>query len=147
MLRNRSSPQRPRMRVRMMRQVLMQAITNERAHGDVDLNLTHQLAVAGEQTGEHQPYRYLGIDAGPRSSSQSQSETSSQPRQVEHAVDAYQHVVIRNELSDPVMKSLGSCRSLRPSISRPRQHRIIDENGISYRGTFPPTPSRVHRAI
>ena len=91
------------MRVRMMRQVLMQAITNERAHGDVDLNLTHQLAVvhdAGEQTGEHQPYRYLGIDAGPRSSSQSQSETSSQPRQVEHAVDAYQHVVIRNELPE-----------------------------------------------
>jgi len=56
------------MRVRMMRQVLMQAITNERADGDVDFNLTHQLAVvhdAGEQTGEHQPYRYLGIDAGP----------------------------------------------------------------------------------
>ena len=55
------------MRVRMMRQVLMQAITNERADGDVDLSLTHQLAVvhdAGEQTGEHQPYRYLGIDAG-----------------------------------------------------------------------------------
>jgi len=118
----------------------MQAITNERAHGDVDLNLTHQLAVvhdAGEQTGEHQPYRYLGIDAGPRSSSQSQSETSSQPRQVEHAVDAYQHVVIRMScLSDLVMKSFGSCRSLRPSISRSRQHRIIDENGISYRGLF-----------
>jgi hypothetical protein len=32
------------------------------------LSLTHQLAVvhdAGVQTGEHQPYRYLGIDAGP----------------------------------------------------------------------------------
>ena len=46
----------------------MQAITNERADGDVDLNLMHQRAVvhdAGERTGEHQPYCYLGIDAGP----------------------------------------------------------------------------------
>src|SRR6516165_3898556 len=78
-----------------------------------------------------------GSTPGRRSSSQSQSETSSQPRQVEHAVDAYQHVVIRMScLSDLVMKSFGSCRSLRPSISRSRQHRIIDENGISYRGLF-----------
>src|SRR6516165_6851375 len=41
-----------------------------------------------------------GSTPGRRSSSQSQSETSSQPRQVEHAVDAYQHVVIRNELPE-----------------------------------------------
>lgn len=46
----------------------MQAIAEEPADGDVDLSLTHQLAVvhdAGQQTGEHQPYRYLRIDAGP----------------------------------------------------------------------------------
>jgi hypothetical protein len=59
-LRNRSSPQRDAGQTRMMRQFLMQAITNERADGDVDLSLTHQLAVvhhAGDQTDEHRSHR------------------------------------------------------------------------------------------
>jgi len=52
----------------MMRQFLMKPVADGPADRDVDLSLAHQLAVvhdAGEQTGEHQANRRLGIDPRP----------------------------------------------------------------------------------
>jgi hypothetical protein len=42
--------------------------SDEPADRDINLGLAHQLPImhdADEQTGGHQPYRYLGIDPGP----------------------------------------------------------------------------------
>ncbi|MGY4182986.1 hypothetical protein ACVIHH_008277 [Bradyrhizobium sp. USDA 4518] len=48
----------------MVRLLLIQAIAGKPANGDVDLSLTHQLAImhdANVQTGEHQPHGNFGI--------------------------------------------------------------------------------------
>ena len=82
----------------------MKRIANKPANGDIDLGLAHQLAIvndASQQTGEHQPHRYLRIDPGPAIlGAIAAGDFFPEPRQVEHAVNADQNVFIRNELPE-----------------------------------------------
>jgi hypothetical protein len=80
----------------------MQAVADEPADGDVDLSLAHQLAAvhdANEQSGEHQPNRDLRIDSRPPVvEAIIVGDLFPKSGQVEHAVHACQHMLIRNEL-------------------------------------------------
>ena len=88
---------------RMIGQLLVNAITDEPANSDVDVGLAHQLAVmhdTAKQACEHQADCDLGIDAGPTIVEAIQvGDLIPQPRKVEHTIDAHEHMVIRNELS------------------------------------------------
>jgi hypothetical protein len=87
----------------MMRRLLVKAVADKPAHGDVDVCLAHQLAVmrhAAKQSGEHQADRHLGIDT--RSTiieTIAVSGLIAKPRQVQNTSDAHEHMVVRNELS------------------------------------------------
>jgi len=88
----------------MVRQLLVQPVVDEPTDGDVDLSFAHQPAVvhdASEETGEHQAHGHLGIDAGTTVvRAIAVGHLCAQPRQIEHAIDSHQRVVIRNELSE-----------------------------------------------
>src|SRR5579859_1655881 len=89
---------------RMIRQFFVQRIAGKPANGDIDLGLPHKLAVvdnAYKQPGEHQPHRRLGIDSRPAIfEAITVGNFLPEPRQVEHVVDAHQHMFIRNELPE-----------------------------------------------
>jgi hypothetical protein len=88
---------------RMIGQLLVNAITDEPTNSDVDVGLAHQLAVmhdTAKQACEHEADCDLGIDAGPTIVKAIQvGNFIPQPRKVENTIDAYEHMVIRNELS------------------------------------------------
>jgi hypothetical protein len=69
---------------------------------DVDLGLTHQLAImhdTAKETCKHQADCHLGIDAGPTIVEAIKvGDLIPQPRKVENTIDAHQHMVVRNEL-------------------------------------------------
>ena len=82
----------------------MKRIASKPTNGDIDLGFTHQLAIvndADEQTGEHQPDRHLRIDCWTAIfNAIAVDHFFSQPRQVEDAVDAGQHMFVWNELPE-----------------------------------------------
>jgi hypothetical protein len=89
---------------RVMRQFLVKAIPCEPTDGDVDLSLTHQLAVmhdAAQQAGEHQADRHLRIDTGSAVvNAIAVRNCFPQPRKIKSTINTSQHVVVRNDLSE-----------------------------------------------
>ena len=80
----------------------MQPVADKPADGDIDGRLAHQLAVvddADQQPGKHQSHGDLGIDPrSPLFMAIALDDLRPQPSQVENAIDADQHMIVRNEL-------------------------------------------------
>ena len=87
----------------MIGQFLVNAIPDEPTNGDVDVGFAHELAVmhdTAKQASEHQADGNLGINAGPTIVEAIQvGDLISQPRKVENTINAHEHMVIGNELS------------------------------------------------
>jgi hypothetical protein len=66
------------------------------------VGLPHQPAIVHnptQQASKHQPDRSFRINAGPTIvATIAISDLAAQPRQVENAIDAHQHMIVRNEL-------------------------------------------------
>jgi hypothetical protein len=81
----------------------MQAVTDEPSDGDIDVSLAHQLAIvdnAEQQPGEHQTYGNLWIDSWTAvTQAIAIGHFPPQPTKIEHAVDAHQHMIVRDELA------------------------------------------------
>jgi hypothetical protein len=86
----------------MIRQFLVKCMAHKLANGDIDVRFPHQLAIvddASQQARKHQPDRNLRIDTRPTIvATVAVSDLTAQPRQVESAIDAHQHMVVKNKL-------------------------------------------------
>ncbi len=94
----------------MIRQFLVKRIARKPANGDINMGFPHQPAIVHnptQQASKHQPDRGFRINPGPTIvATIAISDLTAQPRQVENAIDAHQHMIVRMSCrSDPVMNS------------------------------------------
>lgn len=88
----------------VVRERLVQPVAGEPAYGDVDPGFAQQPPVvddAEQEAGEHEADRRLRVDAGPAGAVRSiaAAHFGAEPTQLQHAVDAGQDVIVRNEVA------------------------------------------------
>lgn len=85
----------------VIRQRLVQGVTDEPADREIDLRFPHQAPVMDDpekKAGQHQAHSDLGVDAGAAVvGARESTHFSTQPLEIENLINPHQHMVVRDQ--------------------------------------------------